>query len=150
MKKSFIKKSTTAILVGGVIIGAFATNGFAKNNSDYWWQFWKELGNKGNHYIDELRYKEDTSPAYVNIKVTDNMHSDDFVNMKVVDSNHNSLMGTLPAKTAYGKGQYSIHSYAYEMKGHCKVTMEFYAPYRYTYTWTAGGAWSPDSSGRYD
>ena len=47
MKKSFIKKSTTAILVGGVIIGAFATNGFAKNNSDYWWQFWKELGIKG-------------------------------------------------------------------------------------------------------
>lgn len=150
MKKDIIKKITTAILVSGVMIGAFATNGFATNNSDHYWQLYQVLGDKGWHYIDELRYKEDASAAYVQITGTRNKNDGEYVNMKVVSASHDSLMGSLPAKTAYGEGQYSIHSYAYEMKGHSQVTIGFWAPYRTFSSWSAWGNWSPDSSGSYD
>lgn len=150
LKKKLLKKIAASFILGGVIIGGFATNGFAINNEDHYWQLYQVLGDSGNHYINELRYKMDTSPVYVQITGTKNQPAGDYVDMFVVDRNHNSLQYGIAAKRAYGKGQYSIHSYAYEKKGaYSPITVGFYAPYHAVTSWTAYGNWSPDSLGRY-
>ena len=74
----------------------------------------------------------------------------DYVQMWVVDQAYNNLQGCISPKTAYGNGQYSIHSYAYEKIGNSPVTIGFYAPYRYSYSWSASGVWSPDSTREYN
>lgn len=149
IKNKFTKKIAVSLLVAGTVCGAIFTNIQAANTDDHYWQFYKELGNSGNHYISELRSKTDTTPAYVKISYWEG-RSDDYVQMWVADQNHNSLQGGIPCKTVSGMGQYSIHSNAYELKGNSLVTIGFYAPWRATYSWSASGVWSPDSTREYN
>jgi hypothetical protein len=70
--------------------------------------------------------------------------------MWVTDANHNSLQGNQPQKTVYDKGQYSIHSKAYETNGDSQVTIGMYTAYEYFSSWSASGVWSPDSTRTYN
>lgn len=149
LKNKFAKKLAASMLVLGVVSGAILTNVKAANTADHYWQFYKELGNAGNHYIPELRSKTNTTPAYVKISYWEGK-SGDYVQMWVVDQDHNSLQGGIPVKTVSGNGQYSIHSNAYETIGNSPVTIGFYAPYRNFRSWSASGVWSPDSTKNYN
>ena len=150
-KKKILKKIVTGCLLSGVLIGGLSTNGYCANTADHYWQLYEVLGDSGYHYINELRSKTNTTPAYVSITGTDDMDGDDdYVSMFVVDQDHNSLQGGIASKTAYGRGQYSIHSNAYELINNSPVTIGFYAPYRRFYSWSAWGNWSPDSTREYN
>lgn len=148
LKNKFAKKLLASLLIVGAISGTIYTNVQAANTTDHYWQFYKELGNSGNHYLPELRSKTDISPAYAQISYWEG-RSGDYVTMWVVDQDHNSLQGGIAGKTAYGNGQYSIHSMAYEQIGNSPVTLGFYAPWR-AYSWSASGVWSPDSTREYN
>lgn len=151
VKKNFIKKLTTTALLGGVIAGMLATNGVAANVEDHYWQLYQVLGDSGWHYISESRSKTNTSAAYVNLTGASNRQSGDTLCAIVTDQYGNSLQGRIGAQDIeeYNKG-YSIHSMAYETIGNSPVKLGFYAPYRYTYSWSAWGLWSPDSTHDYN
>lgn len=145
MNKKLKDKLIVSALFSFAIACSIFTNVFAGNTSDTYWSF-STFGDKGTKYTDP-RLKTDTTPAYVNV-VTYTGKSDDYLQMYLVDSNYQDFHQRL-VKTVSGPGQYSVHSYAYEDRGQVYVRMAFYAPYRWFYSWSASGYWSPDSTRTY-
>ncbi|MDF2504701.1 hypothetical protein [Clostridium sp.] len=148
LKNKLTKKILASLLIFGAISGSIYTNVQAANTSDSYWQFYKELGNAGNHYIPGTREKQDATAAYVNI--TYDQRPGTNITMWVTDANHNSLQGNQPMKTVSNNGQYSIHNKAYETNGKSEVTIGFYTAYDYFSSWSASGVWSPDSTKTYN
>ena len=145
IKSKFVKTLVASLLTVGAIAGYAGTSAYAKNNDDTEWSF-SVFGDKGTCYT-EARTKEDPSKVYCKID-NYNGEDDDYLQLYVVDSGKKKFSKTFP-RTVTSEGQYSISSMAYEDKGITKVRLAFYAPYRYTYTWSADGVWSPDSSRDY-
>jgi hypothetical protein len=140
------KKVVASLLAVGLIAGVGVTNAKAANTSDTGWNF-TTFGDTGTNYTDP-RQKQDSTPAYSNVQ-TYNGKSGDYLQMYLVDSNRGDFR-TRIVKTVSGPGQYSVSSYAYEDRGQVDVRMAFYAPWRLTYSWSASGLWSPDSTRTYN
>lgn len=145
IKSRYVKTLVASLLTVGVIAGYAGTSAYAKNNSDTEWSF-SVFGDKGTSYTD-ARKKEDNSKAYCKVE-NYNGKDDDYLQVYVVDSNKKKFSKTF-TKTISSEGQYSISNMAYEDKGETKIRLAFYAPYRFSYSWSADGVWSPDSSGTY-
>lgn|GEM_PF-3568807 len=146
IKMKIFKKIANTLLILGAIAGGICTNVNAANVKDSDWNYFT-FGNTGTNYTD-TRQKQDTTPAYSNV-IEYNGRSGDYLQMYLVDSNKGDFHSRI-VKTVHGPGQYSVSSYAYEDRGIVNVKMAFVAPWRLSYSWSANGHWSPDSTRSYN
>lgn len=150
VKKKILKKIALSSLLVLIIGSKYVANTCWANCKDSSWNY-----NVGGN-TDDVRYtfsrtKENTSKAYCYIKNFSNKESSDGLIVDLVDGNSGKKFSKSWPRTLYSAGKYSITNYAYEDRGSaCSVKLKFSSTnFRWTYTWSAAGLWSPDSSKNY-
>lgn len=120
---------------------------YAANAADTEWSY-NVGGNSDDVRYTSKREKTNNSKAYMKVSNFSGK-SDDRLKVTLVDQSGNKFSTDYP-RSIKGTGEYSLTNMANEDRGVCKVKIKMWSnEFRWFYTWSANGVWSPDSIGTY-